>query len=122
MRNLSFARWAVSCVILFRLLGAGASADANVSWTGTYRDEHISIELDKPSRAGNRTTYTGTIQLGEQKFPLKAEADEERLKGTFEDQGDKFDFTASIVGRMLVLTTDGTTYRLRKQSVNPLAR
>jgi len=96
-------------------------AEETLSFAGTYRDDRITVDLDPPTST-SPNIYTGSIHLGDQKFRLKAEAQDERLKGTFESQGDQFDFSASVVGRMLVLTTDGTTYRLKKQIANPLAR
>jgi hypothetical protein len=101
----------------------GLGAEPGPSLAGSYRDEQMVLELKQQSgssRSGE--SYTGTIQLGDQKFPLKAESEENRLKGSFESQGAQFEFSASVVGRMLVLTTDGTTYRLTKDSGNPLAR
>jgi hypothetical protein len=106
--------------LLASLQGAAVEPDASLS--GTYRDERVLVELNAPTRTGEHTTYTGIIQLGDAKFPLKAEADEARLTGTFESGGDRFEFSGTVVGHMLVLTTDGTTYRLKKQVMNPLAR
>ena len=119
------AAWA-SLVLAGSLLLTGLPeflfAQEENSFAGTYRDEQVLVELSAPTRSGEKDIYTGTIQLGTQKFPLRAEAQEARLKGTFESQGDHFEFTGSIVGRMFVLTTEGTTYRLKKQTANPLAR
>jgi hypothetical protein len=106
--------------LLSTVLMTGA-AEIDSSFAGVYRDEQIVVELNAPVRTAGVTSYTGTIQVGLQKYPLKAEADDTRLKGTFESQGDRFEFSGLFVGRMLVLTTDGTTYRLKKQALNPLS-
>jgi hypothetical protein len=112
-------------LVVMTLLGAPfriAAAEEAPSLAGIYRDERVMVELSQPVASATSTRYKGSIQLGEQKFPLKAEAEGNRLKGTFESEGYPFEFSGSVVGRMLVLTTDGTTYRLTKQVVNPLAR
>lgn len=116
IRNFKAFFWLAG--LLAWTLGAVA-AEEDISVAGTYRDEQVVIHL---SRAETGQSYVGTIELGDQKFPLKAQLQEQRLKGTFEHDGDEFGFVASLVGRMLVFTTDGTTYRLKKQSTNPLAR
>jgi hypothetical protein len=116
----------VSLLFLLLLLGGGAlrieAGEELRSFSGVYRDERVTVELGQPVQSGERTHYSGAIQLGDQKFPLAVEAEENRLNGTFESDGNRFGFTGSVVGRMLVFTTDGTTYRLTKQVTNPLAR
>jgi hypothetical protein len=118
--------WAIASV----LFGAGwllvapafAQDQADPSWRGTYRDEHLTVELNYPSRSAGRTIYTGTIQTTDQKFPLRGELTGTRLKGTFQSGGDKWEFTADLDGSALVFTTGGTTYHLANQLANPLAR
>lgn len=98
------------------------AADDDVSFAGIYRDERVAVELIGPISASGRAEYKGTVQLGEEKFPLNAYAEENRLKGTFESRGDKFEFTGTVVGRIFSFTTEGTSYKLTKQTLNPLAR
>src|SRR5262249_42758618 len=92
------------------------------SFVGSFKDEHISVELSKAKSDGLSSAYTGTIRMGEQTFPVEGKTEAGMLKGTFESQGDKFDFEATPDGVMLFFVTGGTTYHLQKQSVNPLAR
>ncbi len=99
-----------------------AGPDDSSSLAGIYRDERVTVELIQGTASGDHVTYTGYIQLGEQKFPLQADAEGNRLQGTFESQGERYRFSGSVAGRMLVFTTDGTSYRLTKQTGNPLAR
>jgi hypothetical protein len=106
-------------LLLLLLATISSVAQDDVSVAGAYRDEQIVIRL---VRAENRTGYTGTVELGDRKYPLRAEQEEQRLKGFFESDGDDFPFSATVVGRILVFTTDGVTYRLKKQTTNPLAR
>jgi hypothetical protein len=107
-------------------MGAGEGnrlwADDETSVPGTYRDEQVILQLNRPPGAGAGTDYVGVIQLGEEKFPLRVQIVEGRVTGTFESQGEAFPLSGSIVGRMLVFTTGGTTYRLKKQTTNPLAQ
>jgi hypothetical protein len=99
-------------------LAAGASAP----YAGTFSGEGMRIELVAQGNA-----YTGTIHFNGQDFPVKAEragAEEAggKLEGSFEHQGASFPFTASLQGRTLTFTTEGTSYRLKREMANPLAQ
>jgi hypothetical protein len=114
-----------SCFVVWLILAivpAGRPAEEDSSLAGSYRDEEVTVEINAPTRSGDHLACTGTVRLGADKFPLRAEVEEGRLKGTFQSQGQDFEFTGSIVGRILVFTTGGTTYRLTRQTANPLAR
>ncbi|MFO1500557.1 MAG: hypothetical protein U1G07_19605 [Verrucomicrobiota bacterium] len=113
------ALWVVFVLVCLQRPTSAAQAE---NLAGVYRDEQITVELGPPSESPGRTTYAGTIQMGERKFPLKAATQAGRLRGTFESEGASFDFEGSVADRVLVFTTDGTTYRLKKQPTNPLAR
>ncbi|MBM3834827.1 MAG: hypothetical protein FJ403_16445 [Verrucomicrobia bacterium] len=90
------------------------------SFAGVFKDDRIVLEL--APKASSATDFTGTIRLETQTFPVTASSQNDALKGHFESQGDQFEFTAIFEGPTLVFTTDGTSYRLKKQSANPLAR
>ncbi len=110
-------------IILFVLgLCASVLGADDSSLAGTYRDDRITVVLEEPQRSGANLVYRGLIRLGEQIFPVKGAFQNGRLEGTFESNGDAFDFTAVPSGRTLEFTTGGTTYRLSKPSVNPLAK
>ncbi|MHC1765263.1 MAG: hypothetical protein AB9869_13345 [Verrucomicrobiia bacterium] len=94
----------------------------DASLAGTYRDDRITVVLEEPQRSGADLVYRGLIRLGEQIFPFKGTFQSGQLAGTFESHGDAFDFTAVPSGRTLEFSTGGTTYRLIKPSVNPLAK
>jgi hypothetical protein len=95
-----------------RVPGMASSA----SFAGTYTGERMSVTL---SSVGGG--YSGTIQLGDQEYPLTARDMNGQLEGKFESQGTQFDFTASLTGTTLTLVSGGTTYTLRKRGANPLA-
>jgi hypothetical protein len=108
---------------------ASWAADSNIlssaaaPHSGIFKDERITLEFAPPaSRVAGEVT--GSIRLGDQTFPFTAKASPQSgvLNGTFESQGDRFGFSASLDGQMLIFTTEGTTYRLKKQSTNPLVR
>jgi hypothetical protein len=108
---------------------ASLAADANTSspaaeqYAGIFKDERITVEFTSPaSRAAG--DVKGSIRLGDQTFPFtgKVGVPAGILNGTFESQGDRFVFSAALDGQMLIFATEGTTYRLKKQSTNPLAR
>lgn len=94
-------------------LAAGASAP----YAGTFSGEGMRIELVAQGNA-----YTGTIHFNGQDFPVKAEEAGGRLEGSFEHQGASFPFTAMLQGRSLTFTTEGTSYRLKRETANPLAQ
>lgn len=89
------------------------------SLAGKFSDGKLTIELTgAPGGA-----LTGTILMGDQKFPMTARSNGDgRLTGQFDAGGDKFDFTGSVNGNTMTLQTGGTTYTLKKSgSRNPLA-
>lgn len=66
--------------------------------------------------------YKGKLRLGEREFPVRAKADGATLKGSFHSEGHWFDFTATLKGTTLSLSTGGKTHELKKKVVpeNPL--
>ena len=79
--------------------------------------------------AGAGEAYTGAIDMGANQFPVRAEAKDGKLVGTFKDKsGQSFDFTATLSGDDMTLVTSGTPLPLKRQAappaippVNPLA-
>lgn len=109
-------------LFVFSLCTAALGADEASSLAGTYRDEQITLVLEEPQRSGTNLVFNGLIRFGQQFFPVKARLRNGRLEGTFESQGDTFEFSAVPAGRILEFATGGTTYRLSKPGVNPLAK
>ena len=77
----------------------------------------MTIELTNAAGA-----YTGTIRLGTKSFPLKAREQDGKLVGSFTSEGQDFDFTASLGGDTLSLSTGGATHELKRNRPNPLAQ
>ncbi len=85
------------------------------SFAGKYSDGKLTADFSEA--AGS---YTGTIALGDKKFPASARPKGQGLEGSFESGSDKFEFTATLDGDTLTLISGGTTYKLKKAAVNPL--
>jgi hypothetical protein len=94
---------------------APTPAASAADFAGNYTGDKINIELI--NSAGQ---ITGTITMGQQKFPLTASLDGQTLKGTFESGGNKFEFTATLQGNMLKFNTGGNSYTLQKPAVAPI--
>jgi hypothetical protein len=90
-------------------------------YAGTFKDDSGRLAVEIQPAQGQ---YTGTIRLGDQKFPFKASAKDGQLQGTFESDGNNFDFTASLNNNQLTLKAGNTTYLLEKErkAVNPLEK
>ncbi len=68
-----------------------------------------------------RAKYTGTLAQKDRKFPIVAAAVGNKLNGTFQSEGTRFPFTAVLNSATLSLSSEGTTYTLRKASADSLA-
>ena len=91
----------------------GANPDP---FAGTYSDDTLTLVLE-----GTSGTYTGTMGLSGQTFPVQATANGNALSGTFSSQGATFTFTATLDGTTLQLTSDGNAFMLQKEAPkNPL--
>ncbi len=97
-------------------IGGAPPVPSDKSFAGTFTDGHLTITLNAAASG-----YTGSIQLDDQKFTLVGHVVSGRLEGSFESQGQKFAFTATLDGSVLTLTSDDRTYTLRKRAANPLA-
>ncbi|MBI2191915.1 MAG: hypothetical protein HYU36_08025 [Planctomycetes bacterium] len=86
-------------------------------FAGLFLSDELAVEI-KVAPGG----YAGSIRLGDQAFTLKAREVGGTLEGGFQSQGHDFSFQATLKDRTLTFTTEGTTYTLQKQSLNPLAR
>ncbi len=85
------------------------------SFSGTFTDGQLTITL-----SGAAGAYTGVLLLGDGKYPVVARAVGGHLDGSFESEGQKFSFRATIQGDTVRLTSDGKTYELKKRATNPL--
>lgn len=86
------------------------------AYQGTFKDATLTVELT----AKSKSDLTGTITMGDKHFPATATVVADRIDGSFEADGNKFDFTATVSGNGLNLQTGGTRYQLKKPATNPL--
>jgi hypothetical protein len=89
-------------------------------FAGTFKGDGLTVELAPAGGAGGG--LTGTITLGDRKFPASAAPADGKLAGRFESEGTEHEFTAAADGNTLTLTTGGATYRLKRAAANPLAK
>lgn len=86
-------------------------------WLGSFSDGTLNVVLQ-----GANGTYTGTLELAGQRYPLKAQASATELTGQFEANGSSFAFSAKLEGDKMNLSSGGNSYVLSRQmTTNPLA-
>lgn len=90
------------------------------SFAGSYKGSELSIDLT----SGEGDRYTGTMTLKDKKFPVTAHAEGTRLMGTFQSGASSFDFSATLEGDTLKLTSGGSDYTMRRaaSAENPLGK
>ena len=92
-------------------------------FVGTFTSEPLTLTLE-----GDGGNYQGSLLFGQDTFPVTAQDAEGALTGTFESGGKTFNFTASFTGdpdeNTLTFVTEGTSYVLQKEALdpNPLAQ
>jgi len=101
------------CLLSLVIVPLRALADDR--FPGDFTGPNLSIEI--VSEGGS---YTGTIHLGQQVFPIKAQATAGQLVGTFTSNGQDYPFTASLSGDNLTFTSGSHTYQLSRNAPNPL--
>jgi hypothetical protein len=106
-------------IVAVVLLAAG-TAWALDPFEGIFANEKLSLELK--SQDGG---YTGQARFEKKTFPVKARVVAGRgLAGTFESEGEAFEFKATIKDATMMFTTGKTTYLLTRESgakrANPL--
>ncbi len=90
-------------------------APAPDPFAGTYSNDTLTLTLEGTG------TYTGSMDLSGQTFPVQATANGNALSGTFSSNGATFTFTATLDGATLQLTSDGNAFTLQKEAPrNPL--
>ncbi|MGD0390416.1 MAG: hypothetical protein ABSC42_15840 [Tepidisphaeraceae bacterium] len=96
-------------------LAVPVGALADDPFPGDYTGPNLSIEI--VSEGGS---YTGSIHLGQQVLPIKAQVTGGQLVGTFASNGHDYAFTASISGDKLTFSSGTKTYQLSRNAPNPL--
>jgi len=87
------------------------------SFAGSYKGDELSLVL-----SGDPSHYTGNLTLQDKTYPVVAHSKDKTLTGTFESDGNQFDFNATLDAGTLALSSGGNTYTLKKAAANPLAR
>jgi hypothetical protein len=102
------------CCLLSLAIPVGALADN--SFSGNFTGPKLSMEIT----SADNGSYTGSIHLGDQVFPFKAQTNGGQLAGTFNTNGHDYAFTATLAGDALTFTSGTSTYQLSRNSGNPL--
>jgi hypothetical protein len=88
-------------------------------FAGTFASDQLRLVLQAPSTPGG--AYVGTLHHGGQQYPVHAQLGPQGLAGDFESGGNRFAFTATLVGDELTFVTDGNRYVLTRQGAAPAA-
>ena len=98
------------------LAGGGEAVD---KFSGTFKNDKITVDL---APSGRPMGYTGTIKMGTNGFPAVAQAGPDgKLVGSFASGVNKFDFTATVDGSTMQLTSGQSSFTLQKNAPpNPL--
>jgi hypothetical protein len=111
-------RFATAAAIVLALAGIARAAD----YAGAYRGTSLALDLSADASGG----YTGTLRLGQQSMPCRANPDGDHLAGTFDANKTSYRFTATLAGDTLTLLSAGTQYTMTRPATavapNPLAR
>lgn len=90
---------------------------------GKFSNPRLSLEL-----ALKEGSYSGTIQMGANQYPITATKSGEKLAGTFTSGASKFDVTITATEKGVTLTTGGVDHALARAGAdkprtpdNPLA-
>jgi hypothetical protein len=108
----------IGVIFVSALLVTVYSHAADAPFAGKFSDGNLKLDLDESA-----TGYIGTLTLRDQTFPASAHAAGQQLTGTFTAASAKFDFTGSLDGDTLTLSTGHAIYKLKRLSApeNPLA-
>jgi hypothetical protein len=87
------------------------------AYAGTFANDQLRLVLEVPGTPGG--AYLGTLYHGDQRYPVRAQLEPQGLVGDFESGGNRFGFTATLVGDELTFVTDGNRYLLARESAAP---
>lgn len=113
--------WLIGSAIALLLVGcddgkATAKSGNAKAYAGTFSGDGVTVHL----AAQDEGALTGSISIGDKRFPAKGTLQGESLKGVFKSGDKVFDFELHATDKGLELVSDGTTYQLTKAD-NPLA-
>jgi hypothetical protein len=78
-------------IAVLAALPSRSTAQSATDYAGTFNGDRMSAEIV----AAGDGTYTGTLHLGSNQFPLKAHIENGQLVGTFSSAGKEFPFHAA---------------------------
>ncbi len=93
------------------------------TYAGTFAGDQLRLVLEASPLPGG--AYVGTLHHGDQRYPVVARLEPSGLVGDFESGGNRFPFTATLVGDALTFVSGGISYTLVREAtavgpVNPL--
>jgi len=89
------------------------------AFAGSFANAELRLVLEAPAIPGG--AYQGTLHHGDQRYPVRAQLEPQGLVGDFESGGNRFAFTATLVGDELTFVTDGNRYVLVRETATPAA-
>jgi hypothetical protein len=85
---------------------------------GTYEGDGLTLTLT----AADDGKLTGSVTLGDKKFPVTAAAEGATIRGTFDADGTAYPFVLKADAAGATFDSDGNTYKLKRRASNPLAK
>jgi len=92
--------------VLVLAMAAAAMAQRD-AFTGIFQGDKVTLELK-----GAAGTYSGTLTVQGQSFPISATAEGGSARGTFEAAGARYPFTLAPYGNGMKLTSQGMDFLL----------
>lgn len=89
---------------------------SETSFAGVFVGDQMTLALEA---ALPGVHYVGTLQHGEARYPVTAQATTQGLAGTFESAGHRFDFSATLERDVLTFVTGGTSFVLTRHGAAP---
>ncbi len=112
----------LSIALSVLLLPAGLAAQNPLApqsdpYSGVFQNDQMKLELNRGSGE-----YGGVIQFQGQTLPLKGRIQDGALQGSFESNGQSFNFRATRKGGQLTFQTDGASYVLESGNTAQAAK
>lgn len=98
-------------VLVFLSLATGVAWCQSLA--GSYSNQDLKLQL----REAGAGSYSGTLMLEGQTYPLSAQGTAAQLKGEFSLGGNRFAFTARVDGMRMTLNSAGVGHVLNRESV-----
>lgn len=86
------------------------SQESSRRWTGTFIGSGLEVRMSV-----DQADYVGTLTLRGETYPFRARIVGERLEGTFTSAGQAFTLEATLAQDVLIVESDGATFRTVRQ-------